>query len=206
MFNFFLKYDPKKYWEKRGMTHREEQIIKGKDPVRKKHQEMVIDTWFECLKNLKFKTVLEYGCGHGTVAKSLLENFDIDEYVGMDISSGQINNAKELGLDKAKFHHSAILDFSTEQKFDLVFGTGVLMHVPTKLVIPSLQKLSSFSNRYVMNMDDGYQPVRTQRLARHCFNHNYEEIYKNQLGLDVKVTPLIENVILYYADKQNQKI
>jgi len=206
MVNFFLKYDPKKYWGKRGITHREEQIIKRQDPVIKKHQEMLYTNFFEYLKNLKFKTVLEYGCGHGTLAKSLLETFDIDEYVGIDISPGQIKNAKELGLDKAKFQHSAILDFFTEQKFDLVFGTGVLMHVPTKLVIPSLQKLSSFSNRYVMNMDDGYQPIRTQRLARHCFNHNYEEIYKNQLGLDVKVTPLIENVILYYADKQNQKI
>ena len=206
MFNFFLKYDPKKYWEKRGMTHKEEQILKRKDPATKKHQETAQKNFFERLKNLKFKTVLEFGCGHGYIAKSLLENFDIDEYVGMDISSGQINNAKKLGLEKAKFYHSAILDFTTEQKFDLVFGTGVLMHVPTKLIIPTLQKLSSFSNRYVLNLDDGYNPVRTQKLARHCFNHNYEEIYKNQLGLDVKVIPIDKNVILYYADKQNQEI
>ena len=183
----------------------EEQAIKAKDPVNKKHQEIVKKKFVECLKNLEFKTVLEYGCGHASIAKLMLENFDIDEYVGFDISSGQINNAKKQGLDKAKFYHSEILDYATEQKFDLVFGTGVLMHVPKKLIIPSFQKLASFSKKYVMNMDS-YYPVLEHRLARHCFNHNYEEIYKKYLGLDVKVFPMDKAVSVFYADIKNDKI
>jgi len=178
----------------------EEQAIKAKDPENKKHQEILSKQWIESLKKLEFKTVLEYGCGFGWWTKLVLENFDIDEYVAFDISLGQINNAKKQGFDKVKFYHSEILDFSTEQKFDLVLGVGVLMHVPKKQIVPSFQKLNSFSKKYMMNMD-AYYPVLEHRMARHCFNHNYEEIYTKELGLDVKVVPMDRNVSVFYAEK-----
>lgn len=178
----------------------EEQEIKGKDSETKKHREILNKQWIDFLKKLEFKTVLEYGCGFGWMAKLMLENFDIEEYVGIDISAGQINNSKKQGLDKAKFYHSEIIDFSTEQKFDLVFGTGVLMHVPKKQIVPSFQKLNSFSKKYLMNMGT-YYPVLEHKLARHCFNHNYKGIYTKELGLDVKVIPMDRDVSVFYAEK-----
>ena len=40
MINFSsITYKPKKYWEKRGKTYMDEQAIKAKDPLNKKHQE-----------------------------------------------------------------------------------------------------------------------------------------------------------------------
>ena len=196
-----MTYNPKKYWEKRGKTYMSEQAIKAKDPINKKHQVIVKSKFVECLKNIEFNTVFEFGCGFGLMAKLILDNFNIKEYVGIDISLGQINNAKKQGFDKAKFYHSAILDFSTEQKFDLVFGTGVLMHVPTKQIIPTFQKLASFSKKHIMNMDS-YESNLTKKLARHCFNHNYKEIYTKQ-GLDVKIFPMDKAVSVYHAQVSN---
>jgi len=178
----------------------QEQEIKEKIPEVKAHQVIVQKKFIDCLKGLKFKTVLEYGCGFGKISKLLIDNFDIDKYVGFDISSGQIKNAKNKNLKNATFHHSQILDFEVDHKYDLVFGTGVLMHVPEKLIIPSFEKLYSFSSKYLMNMDSHYE-VLPHRLARHCFNHDYVKIYTDNLGLDVKTTPMDKAVFVYHAKK-----
>jgi len=202
MTNFsFIKYNPKKYWEKRGKTYMDEQVIKQTNPLTKKGQDKEQSKLVEYLKNIEFNTVFEFGCGFGRVAKLITDNFDIDEYVGVDISLGQINNAKKLGLDKAKFYHSAILDFSTEKKFDLVLGTGVAMHIPKKQIIPTIQKLISLSKKHIINVES-YDPNLTQRLARHCFNHNYKEIYEKQ-GLDAKIFPIEKADSIYHVQVPN---
>ena len=44
-----------------------------------------------------FKSVLELGCGFGRITKLLLTNYNnITEYLAVDISSDQIENAKSL--------------------------------------------------------------------------------------------------------------
>jgi len=179
----------------------DEQVIKQTNPLTKKGQDKEESKLVEYLKNIEFNTVFEFGCGFGRVAKLIIDNFNINEYVGVDISLGQINNAKKQGLDKAKFYHSAILDFSTEKKFDLVIGTGVAMHIPEKQIIPTIQKLISLSKKHIINID-AYEPNLTRRLARHCFNHNYKEIYTKQ-GLDVKTFPINEANSIYHARVPN---
>ena len=57
---------------------------------------------FDYLKNIlssssSFSTVLEVDCGFGRITKLLLSNFpSILEYIGIDLSPDQIENAKEF--------------------------------------------------------------------------------------------------------------
>jgi len=179
----------------------DEQATKQTNPLTKKGQYKEENNLVEYLKNIEFNNVFEFGCGFGRVAKLIKDNFNINEYVGTDISLGQINNAKKQGLDKTKFYHSAILDFSTEKKFDLVISTGVMMHIPEKQIIPTIQKSMLLSKKHIINID-AYEQNLTQKLARHCFNHNYKEIYTKQ-GLDVKIFPINEANSIYHAQVSN---
>ncbi len=163
----------------------------------KKFQENEENKFVEYLKNIEFNTVFEFGCGFGRMTKLILDNFDINDYTAIDVSIDQINNAKKQGMDKVKFYQSMILDFSTERKFDLVFGTKVLMHIPEKQIIPTIQKLISFSKKHIINLDS-YEPNLTHGLARHCFNHNYMEIYTDE-GLDVKTFPVDKTRTIFHA-------
>jgi len=195
MVNFsYLNYNPKKYWQKRGKKYVNESF-------NEKFEEKEESKFVEYLKNIEFNTVFEFGCGFGRMTKLILDNFNIDEYVAIDVSIDQINNAKKQGVDKVKFYQSMILDFPTEKKFDLVFGTKVLMHVPEKQIIPTIQKLISLSKKHIINLDP-YEPNLTQRLARHCFNHNYKEIYTNK-GLDVKTFSMGETESIFHAQVPN---
>ena len=191
MINFsYITYNPKKYWKRRGKTCLNESVDK-------KFQENEKNKLVEYLKNIEFNTVFEFGCGFGRMTKLILDNFKINDYIAIDVSIDQINNAKKQGMDKVKFHQTMILDFSTERKFDLVFGTKVLMHIPEKQIIPTIQKLISFSKKHIINLDS-YEPNLTHELARHCFNHNYMEIYTDE-GLDVKTFPVDKTRTIFHA-------
>ena len=75
------------------------------------------------------------------------------------------------------------------------------MHIPEKQIIPTIQKLISLSKKHIINIES-YEPNLTKRLARHCFNHNYKEIYKKQ-GLDVKIFPINEANSIYHVQVSN---
>ena len=186
----YIGYNPKKYWQSRGKTYLNEKVD---EKSQENQQEKIV----EYLKNIEFDTVFEFGCGFGRMTKIILDNFDINDYTAIDVSIDQINNAKKQGMDKVKFYQSMIMDFSTERKFDLVFGTKVLMHIPEKQIIPSIQKLISFSKKHIINLDS-YEPNLTHGLARHCFNHNYMEIYTDE-GLDVKTFPVDKTRTIFHA-------
>ena len=54
-------------------------------------------------KNISFSTVLEVGCGFGRITKIILSNFpEVTEYVAVDLSPDQIENARNyvMGSDK----------------------------------------------------------------------------------------------------------
>ena len=189
----------KKYWQRRGKNYVNEKFDT-------KFQEYEQNKFIDYLKNIEFNSVLEFGCGFGRLTKLVQENFDIKDYVAIDVSMDQINHASKR-VSNVTFFRSMILDFSVERQFDLVFGTKVLMHVPKKFIRPTIKKLISFSKKHIINLD--YQP--NGRLARHCFNHNYKEIYANQ-GLHVESIPvrrpfsLDETGLIFHAQLRKLEI
>ena len=144
------------------------------------------------LSKLNFSTVLEVGCGFGRITRRLLEHFNISEYLAMDISPTLVNNAMKLmnNFTNIQFKVADIRQLQTEKKYDLVLGVEVLMHVPPTEINSVINKLVSISNKHVVNID-WYEEPTPEKHARHCFVHNFNEIYKeNTHVININRIPL----------------
>jgi trans-aconitate methyltransferase len=122
----------------------------------------------------------------------LLLNFpNIKEYLAVDLSQHQIENAKEYVRPQEiiikkegkanpdiKFLVSDIQSLQVDKKYDLVIASEVLMHVLPSEINEVISKLVNLSDKHIVNID-WYEEQTPKRVAPHNFIHNYEEIYKN---------------------------
>ena len=175
-----MSYNPSEYWRERGKVYKKN-FRYDKD---KRLQEEFLLTHLSGISG-SFKSVLELGCGFGRITKLLLTNYDnITEYLAVDISPDQIENAKTL-ISSAKLSNKVKLDFlvsdiqslKLDKQYDLVILSEVLLHILPTEIDSIVNKLISMTKRHIINID-WYedQPPKTQ--ASHNFIHQYESIYK----------------------------
>ena len=175
-----MSYNPSEYWRERGKVYKKN-FRYDKD---KRLQEEFLLTHLNGISG-SFKSVLELGCGFGRITKLLLTNYDnITEYLAVDISPDQIENAKTL-ISSAKLSNKVKLDFivsdiqslKLDKQYDLVILSEVLLHILPTEIDSIVNKLISMTKRHIINID-WYedQPPKTQ--ASHNFIHQYESIYK----------------------------
>jgi len=155
-----VRYIPSEYWFERGKKYREEFRPN-------KYSELQERVLLDYLKNIpssfsSFSTVLEVGCGFGRITKLLLSNFpNILEYIAIDLSPDQIENAKEfvkpaIGTKEhnpLNFIVSDIQSFQNERKYDLVVSSEVLMHVLPSEIEKVMIKIVDMSNEHIINID-----------------------------------------------------
>lgn len=73
--------------------------------------------------------ILDFGCGTGTSCPFLLDTFDAQEVVGVDVSRASIETARaEHQHPKLRFVVQE--DWGSEPPFDLAFCNGVFHHIP----------------------------------------------------------------------------
>ena len=191
----FLKpYKPKEYWEKRGRVYKKEYKY---SELSEKQEKVLVDY----MKSLSFDTVLEFGCGFGRITKVLLENFPIKKYVALDLSPDQLNNAKNLckGYDNVTFVQSTIQDFYPDEKFDLVLGVEVLLHVLPEEIDDVIKKLVSLTKKHLVHID-WYEDRLPKIRSPHNFIHEYKKIYRKIEGvIEVKTHSVIDKQLLFHA-------
>ena len=180
-----MRYIPSEYWFERGKKYR-------KEFRPNKYSELQERILLDYLKNIpssssSFSTVLEVGCGFGRITKLLLSNFpNILEYIAIDLSPDQIENAKEFvkpAIDTKErnplsFIVSDIQSFQNERKYDLVISSEVLMHVLPSEIEKVMIKIVDMSNEHIINID-WYEKKTPWNAAPHNFIHQYEKIYRN---------------------------
>jgi len=191
---FFKPYKPKEYWEKRGQVYKKEYEYSESS----KRQEKVL---VEYLKSLSFDSVLEFGCGFGRITKIVLENFPIKKYVALDLSADQLLNAKNLckEFDNVTFVQSTIQDFNPDEKFDIVLGIEVLLHVLPDEINDVIRKLVNHTNKHLVHVD-WYENTPPKIRSPHNFIHNYKKIYENIKSIsEVKTQPVSGKQILFHA-------
>lgn len=118
--NNFSNYD--EYWEKRGFhapsQHRAELISKCIEPN---------------------STILDIGCGDGTVIDYLSKKNKPSSIIGIDISEKAVDYVKAKGYEAVKMDvlSKEFIYFIKDKKFDYVIITEVLEHIqePEKVVI-----------------------------------------------------------------------
>lgn len=193
----FLKgYHPNEYWEKRGKVYLKEHVP---DKFYYQQEKELVNY----LKGINFDSVLEVGCGFGRITHTILSNFPEKKYVAIDLSEDQINNAKKLCKDfeNIEFIQSTIQDFKTTDKFDLVLGAEVLLHVPSDEIVPVIKKLVGHSNHHIINIDFNSKNI-PKFLLPHNFVHNYKELYSNDSRInEVVEIPINEKQSIYHAKK-----
>jgi len=145
----FFGYNPQEYWKKRGKTFFSEEFY-DKDRYRVQEKKLI-----NLLSTLNFSSILEFGCGFGRVTKLILENFQIEDFLAFDISPDLINKVKKLEqrFPQLKVKVADLLNLNINQKYDLVFGSDVLMHVPPNEINKTLDQLVNSSKHYVVNVD-----------------------------------------------------
>ena len=100
----------------------------------------------EYARDLRGKTVLDYGCGRGEASLKYLKA-GADKVVGIDISSEYIaealRTAEAAGFDSARFDFRAMdahrLDFP-DASFDLVIGYGILHHLDADVALAEIHR------------------------------------------------------------------
>ena len=199
-----MSYNPSEYWRERGKVYKKN-FRYDKD---KRLQEEFLLTHLNGISG-SFKSVLELGCGFGRITKLLLTNYDnITEYLAVDISPDQIENAKTL-ISSAKLSNKVKLDFlvsdiqslKLDKQYDLVILSEVLLHILPTEIDSIVNKLISMTKRHIINID-WYedQPPKTQ--APHNFIHQYEAIYKKytESSTIIKRIPIKRKKLLGIAD------
>jgi len=129
------------------------------------------------LKKLRFKSVLELGCGFGRITKLILDNFDV-EYTAVDMSPEQIGHVKN------DFENVNIVvdDITTMPEnffkdYDLVISVEFLMHIKPEHIEKVFRIINNSAIRHIVNMD--YAPVAKvkRQLSPHNFIHDYLKLY-----------------------------
>jgi len=193
-----MRYVPNEYWYERGKRYREEFRPNEKSALQEK---ILLHYLINISLSSSFSTVLELGCGFGRITKLLLSNFpDIQEYTAIDLSSDQIENAKEFvrSVIETKEHNpltfivSDIQSFQNDKKYDLVISAEVLLHILPSEIEQVMNKIVNMSNEHVINID-WYQRKAPQNVAPHNFIHQYEKIYRSMPAvLDVYRIPIVK--------------
>ncbi len=175
-----MSYNPSEYWHERGKKYKEN----FRYDKSKRLQEEFLITHLNGISG-SFKSVLELGCGFGRITQLLLTNYsNITEYLAVDISPHQIENAKTL-LSSTKLTSQVKLDFlvsdiqslKLDSQYDLVILSEVLLHILPTEIDSIIKKLIALSKKHIINIDwYAEHPPRIQ--ARHNFIHQYDALYK----------------------------
>ncbi|HVO86282.1 MAG TPA: class I SAM-dependent methyltransferase [Candidatus Binatia bacterium] len=84
--------------------------------------------------------ILEVGCGGGRDAKELIALGY--SYTGSDVSSGLLKEAKQ-NLPEQKFVLQSVYELSFPEKFDGLWASAVLLHIPKARIDEALSSIKS---------------------------------------------------------------
>ncbi len=176
----YFKYDTISYWVNREGPSYYENYTRNFDPTQQaKEQEEALMTG---IKELKFDSALEYGCGYGRILRLVEESFPGIRIEGCDISPDQLENSKKLLGEETK-----CLVFLVDGKsiprddtsFDLVFVCNVLQHQTHNLINTVREELYRVAKRYIVLMEPNHTDEEVkldiaegQRIDKTCYMHN----------------------------------
>jgi ubiquinone/menaquinone biosynthesis C-methylase UbiE len=195
-----MSYIPREYWLERGKVYKQEFQYNKKFKL----QEQMLTEYLK--KNISFSTVLEVGCGFGRITRILLSNFPkITEYIAVDLSPEQIENAKNYVMEADKrgvvrFIVSDIQSLEINSKYDLVIAPEVLLHILPSEIKEVIAKLVRWSRKNIVNID-WYEDIPPQKAAPHNFVHQYEKIYHEIPHVSQVIrTPIVKKGLLSGID------
>jgi SAM-dependent methyltransferase len=155
------------------------------------------------LENYSFDSIFEVGCMSGRNLFYIQKAFPDTKISGLDINSKAIKYARnKLNLNKELLCMNLHNMDDIKEKFDVVFSSGVLIHVVVDDLENVVEKMIRRSNKYIMHIEQ-LGPNEVAAGPKHLnpkykvsdqvqFNIDLLPIYRN-LGYELKVINLPES-------------
>lgn len=132
------------------------------------------------------KSVLEIGCFGGYNLREISELNPNVELTGFDINAKALDYAKErlpsMNTVNGNIHN--LMDFFSENNFDVIFTAGVLIHIPcsgsasgTEFIQKVINNMAKISSKFVFHAE--HHGLEYKRIAKQRYVHNFLDLYQN---------------------------
>ena len=157
-----MKFNQADYWKKRGGDYYKNHLNETEEfEYFRKQEVFLMNKIKEEFSRNSISSVLEIGCGYGRITEKLLHYFDssIREYKGIDISQGQIDNAKKYLKDhnvrfEPDFEVANFFEYKDPVKYDMVFSAEVFYHFEPEQIEEALKISLSLTNKYLVLLNE----------------------------------------------------
>ena len=128
----------------------------------------------DVLFGLDFGSVLEVGCGDGRITQ-LLAGLSSEPITALDVNAERVASTIRR-VPGTVGVHSNIVDFSTDQRWDLVIAVEVLMHVPPEGIEAACDNLRRLSAGWIVTCDWTEPLPASKQRAEHNWLHDYQRL------------------------------
>lgn len=109
--------------------------------------------WFvEQIGSLDFDSIFEVGVFSGRNLRYIQDRFPNAKVGGVDVSEQIVEYASEK-VPEAKIECSTVYDMNTDDKWDIVFTMGVLLHIPMDQINTAVSNCVKRANKYVIHLE-----------------------------------------------------
>ncbi|OGY92015.1 MAG: methyltransferase type 11 [Candidatus Komeilibacteria bacterium RIFCSPLOWO2_02_FULL_48_11] len=131
------------------------------------------------LKDLVIASILEVGCNVGNQLR-LLQQQGYSNLTGIEIQSHAVKRARELTKGINIIEGSAFALPFKDSSFDLVFTTGVLIHISPNDIKAALAEIYRVSKKYIWGFEyfsDQYQSIEYRGHKDRLWKADFSKIY-----------------------------
>lgn len=152
--------------------------------------------WFiNSLGSIRFASIYEVGCNSGRNLWAVTQTYPDKLVGGIDINEEAIDMARNK-MPQGAFEVGDIHTLNTDDEFDVVFTSGVLLHISPNSIKKVLSLCISKAKKYVLHMETygvdkvingpaHMNPTKKVSKKLRCI-HNYARLYE-ELGYSAKI-------------------
>ena len=155
--------------------------------------------------------ILELGCNVG-LNLSILKKLGFKKLSGVEINKKAYEIASENNPE-IKFYNSSIEEFNTNEKYELVFTAGVLIHVNPQSIPYIVSKIIKLSNKYIFGLEyysENTVEISYRGIQNSCWKQNFPQHFLDNGNLEwvkKKIIPYkneTDTDIAYLLKKMNE--
>ncbi len=162
---------------------------------------IAVGRWAKFLTKLPFRpqSILELGCNIGINLQALCTLFPQAQIDAVEINERAAKLAQEKTVGKVRIFNESLLDFKAQQKYDLTFTSGVLIHINPKSLPQAYDQLYSASSRFIL-INEYYNPTPVEVNYRGHEGKLFKRDFCGELLERFSDLRLIDYGFIYHKD------
>jgi pseudaminic acid biosynthesis-associated methylase len=142
--------------------------------------------WQSAVEYCTPATIFEFGCNIGNNLRAIQACAPNVDLYGCDINQQAVNEARAAGFEVQNVSEQGVVGLYEPGTMDLVFTSGVLIHIPPAALERTMRQLIDLSGRYVLaveyHTDEGEEEVEYRGHSGALWKRNYGKLYQD-MGL-----------------------